>query len=277
MAKLFWILRIGGLVALSLLANRVMTGAEAYAIRFSLVTFPNGDCLAGILWHDDILFHNTTTGDLRVRLLGISNGTTPQPPSDLLVPAGRTASATGNTNWDAVNEAGLGPIWVVHLDVPAGIVFQSRADGYTVLCGSGLPPSPFPDRGSFSLPVARNLTPARTSRTFLGTDFGFDPSHTNVGVYNGGSVAAQAIIETRQGCDDAVLDRRTVGVPPNTVVQISGIGSETSCRATNALTSPWTRYIVVTVDQPSFSYVIKRLEDLKNAEKIPYGAPITQE
>ncbi len=244
--------------------------ADVYVLRFNLRSFPNGQC-DGIRWRDDIVFHNTTGQDLKVVLLGITN-VLPQPPTDLLVPAGRTVTATGNTNWDPGE-----PIWVVHLDVPEGIVFQSRAEGFLQLCMGG-PPSPSPERGAFPLPVARGLTPPDTSRTFLGTDFGSDPSYSNVGVYNGGSAAAQAIIEMRQGCDDTILDRRTLQVPPNTVVQAVGIGAPTAgCPDGLQPTSPWTRYIVVTVDQPSFTYVINRLDDLTTVKKIPYLAPITQE
>jgi hypothetical protein len=249
------------------------TASEAYVVRFFLMSFPN--CF-GILWQDDIVFHNTANQDLTVKLLGISNGSLVQPPEELRVPAGKTVTAIGKVNWRP--QGAYQPIWIAHLEVPDGIVFQSRAEGFSTLCTGGAPPSPTPDRGAFPLPVTRSLTPANVRKTFLGADFGSDASHANVGVYNAASETAEAVVEMRQGCDEALLDRRTFLVPPNSVVQVGGVGGPTvGCQSSLQPTSPWTRYIAVTVNQASFSYVLNRLDDLTSAGKIPYLAVVTQE
>lgn len=171
-----WWPRIVGVIACWALLPSYSTASDVYIVRFFLSSFPSR---FGTLWQDDIVFHNTTSQDLTVRILGISNGALADPPVNLQVPAGRTITATGKVNWRP--QGAYQPIWVVHLDVPDGLVFQSRAEGFSTRCTGGAPPSPTPDRGTFPLPIARSLTPLNASRIFLGTDLGADPSHANVG------------------------------------------------------------------------------------------------
>jgi hypothetical protein len=57
----------------------------------------------------------------------------------------------------------------------------------------------------------------------LGTDLGVSDSRTNVGIYNASDREANARIEIRRACDNAVVDQRTVTVPANTTSQIGGL------------------------------------------------------
>jgi len=82
-----------------------------------------------------------------------------------------------------------------------------------------------------------------------------DDGRTNVGVFNAGSVAATATVELRRGCDDVLVASRSVAVPPNSIVQLNGLPfASEGCSAIR--TAAYETYVVVTVDQPSFSYAI---------------------
>jgi hypothetical protein len=64
-----------------------------------------------------------------------------------------------------------------------------------------------------------------------------------------------ASIEVRRACDNSIVDRRTVAISPNTIIQVGGLTTGTNdCPSANR-TQNYVRYTVVTVDQPSFSIV----------------------
>src|SRR5882672_5582860 len=66
-------------------------------------------------WTGDVLFHNASPSETTIRLIELSNGG-PAPSADrsLVLSAGRSASAPGSWRFAA-------PLWVAHLDVPAGV------------------------------------------------------------------------------------------------------------------------------------------------------------
>jgi hypothetical protein len=237
---------------------------DVYAVRFFARSEP---CFFRILWEDDIVFHNSTAEDQVVRLLGVSNGELREPPETLLVPAGRTVSAKGKVIWLPRIPV---PLWFVHLDVPSGVIVQSRAEAHSDSCG-GVPPSPTPELGAFSLPVFRRLTPAGVSEVHLGADLGSENAYVNVGVYNAGASPASAVIELRQSCGDSLLAERTVQIPPNSIVQVTGLnGTPSGCPTTQG---SWMRYVTVKVDQPSLSYVINKKSGLVFPISTPYNSP----
>jgi hypothetical protein len=237
---------------------------DVYAVRFTALS---ERCFFLIRWQDDIVFHNPTTEDRSVRLLGISNGELREPADQLLVPAGRTVNARGKVAW--LPRAPV-PHWVVHLDVPSGVILQSRAEAHSDSCG-GVPPSPTPELGAFSLPIFRALTPAGVRKNHLGADLGSENSYVNVGIYNAASTPASALIELRQGCNDSLLAQRSVGIPPNSIIQITGLnGTPSGCPT---LQGSWMRYVTVTVDQPSLSYVINKKSELSPPIAVPYNSP----
>jgi len=111
------------------------------------------------------------------------------------------------------------------------------------------------------MPVTRELVTRGLPQIHLGTDIGgnaagmADDGRTNVGVFNAAAAVATATVELRRSCDDVVVERRTATIPPNTIVQLNGFSSIfQGCTAIN--TGAYESYVVVTVDQPSFSYVI---------------------
>lgn len=94
----------------------------------------------------------------------------------------------------------------------------------------------------------------------LGTDIGgngsgSDDGRTNIGIYNAGGTTARATAELRRACDDTLLEARTASVPPNEILQLNNFSSVfTGCSALRA--AAYETYVVVTVDQPSFSYAV---------------------
>jgi hypothetical protein len=270
-------------IAVGLLWPRSSPAEELYAVRFNTLSSING--FLRIHWRDDIVFHNTTSRDVAVRLLGMSNGGNAETPTALVVPANRTVSASAEaaarTNWSP-RTGELVPLWVVHLDVPQGVVVQSRAEAHTDLFG-GIPPSPVPDLGAFSLPVFRALVPANQLKVHLGADLGSaanplsEISYTNVGVYNASSTVASATIQLRQACNDALLEERRIAIAPDTIVQVNGLrGIPTGCSFAGPGASSWMKYVTVLVDQPSLSYIVNRKSVLPFPPAISYGSAFSQ-
>lgn len=240
------------------------TGAfasDAYFIRFRSPG-PAQGC-EQLVWRDNVLFYNQGTTVLNVRLLGMSNG--PAPPDAAAVvalPPHRVVSLNDVTqSWDP----GTG-LWVVHVDVPPGVVVESRDEALrTTNCSPS--PSPPASLAKVSLPIVRALAPAGTPQVYLGTDLGVMSSRMNVGIYNDAFVPATATITVRRTCDDAVMDSRTVTVPAQSIVQFGGFQSGDGTLA--CFFSGWSRYVMVTVDQPSFAYVANLTEALDTSGLAP--------
>ncbi len=150
-------------------------------------------------------------------------------------------------------------MWVAHVDIPPGIFVESRDELYV---GTGVPEIGALPRGKVSMPIFRELTPAG-SALHLGTDLGGNTSRINVVIYNAGSDAAVATVEVRRICDNGLADARTLMVPPNTVLQVTGltIGAGNGCPEPGV--KPWARYTVVTVSQPSLSVVSNVNENIQ--------------
>jgi len=159
------------------------------------------------------------------------------------------------------------------LDVPDGIVVESRGEiygrGLDVSCG------PFSTGteifGEFQLPVVRALILPNVSHVHLGIELGTVASRANVGIYNGGSASATARVEVRAACDDRLLDSRVVTIPAASVAYATGFESSflgTTCFGFGTA-SDYSRYVVVTLDQPGFSFVLTR------ANVMPPALPVT--
>jgi hypothetical protein len=212
----------------------------------------------------------------RVRQISVSNGVLPGLVTELVIPPRRTVS--GNRLLGSLPGGQLPFLWVARLEIPDGVLAQGRVEAAPTHCFSTAPPEP-PSYGAFSLPVIRSLTPPNTTKIHLGADLGFVDSYVNVGVYNASTEPANAAIELRQACDDSVIDRRTATIPGETIVQIGGLDGPLASCATGSppRTSDWVRYVAVTVDRPSLSYVVSKLNELPFPPRIPYASPCTPE
>jgi len=231
-------------------------GREVWVVR----AFTPGVRVDGctyLFWADDLRFFNTTSRDLRVQLVGVSNGGPRSEARELLVPAGRSHSPReANVFW---SPAGTGnAFWVNRLEVPDGVLVSSRAEP-SAACG----PPCFPCLdgrvfGSLALPVFGSLIGANQPQYHLRTDLGTDGSlasisRVNFGIYNGGDREATATMELRRECDQALIARQTVRIPADAFFQFGGFTNDTLGQ-TCLSGLRWATYGVVTVDQPSFSY-----------------------
>ena len=256
------------------------TAREAYVIRVfapgPLVEPPCGY----LYWIDELAFHNAGSTEATVRLLAISNGTRRPDASDLIVPAGRTRTVRGvGQRW---HPEGAAQLWVNHLDIPTSVLMTSRlipgiSQGDP--CPIGINTR---DYGAAPLPVFLTLRPPDEKQYHLGSDLGAGSTghaagaRVNVGVFNGGTIAATARIDVRRSCDDEVTESRVVSIPSNAIVQIPGLPHNVGpgCRTVPFVAELSSSYVVVTVDQPSFSYVISLSNELP--PKIPIGVPLTR-
>jgi hypothetical protein len=243
-------------VSISILLQPTIYAAPAHVIRFGAA----GRTIVcdTYAWHDVLTFYNTTNATATIRVLGISNGSPYLTDPDTIdVPPGAVVSADNVLRgaWQPPLDRG-GGLWMMHLDVPAGIIIESRDEMF--LGNSCIPislPIPPASLGKVSLPVFREAVPANERQVHLGTDLGSKGARINVGIYNESQMVANAHIEVRRSCDNSIVDSRDVQVPPDTLVQVAGLQPGLNTCAPFATTFTWLRYTVVTVDQPSMTFV----------------------
>jgi hypothetical protein len=257
-------------IILYLTTPRLLLGAEAYVIGFraeSQITY--GSCLL-ISWTPDLTLHNTGSQEARVKLLSLSNGILPSQTTEITVLPHRTIS--GRLLLGQTPAGQLPFLWVARLDIPESVLAQSRVEASPANCGRTSPPEP-PWYGAFALPVTRSLTPPNAARVHLGADLGIEDAYVNVGIYNAGVQPAHANVELRRACDDSIVESRSITIPPDSIIQLSGLdGPLTSCATGTTPGSGWVRYVTVTVDQPSLSYVVNKLNELPDRPSISYGS-----
>jgi len=251
-----------------LLAAVAVHAADAYLVRFA--ADGRSSTCASAFWADDILLYNNQATPATVRLLGLSNGTIrPETPREVTVLPHRVFSIAqafrARVVWAPLETS---PIWVVHLDIPDGITIDSRDEVYYEFACGTLPEHDRRSAGKVSLPVFRALVPAGQPQIKLGTDLGGRSGRMNVAIYNAGENAATAHVDVRNACDDAVVDSRDVGIPANTILQFGGFRTfGPDCTTTDA--ASWMRYTIITVDQPSISYVSNLTDDLPPVDIVP--------
>jgi len=213
-------------------------------------------------WADDVLLYNGNSSPATIRLLSFSNAGIPTDlPTTVTIASQQAMSlnaATRTNPWRPSDGGGTGTSALsgVHLDVPTGVVIDSR-DEFFAVDAPCLVVGPYRvSLGKLSLPVYRSLQPAGKPKVFLGSDLGGRNLRVNVGIYNAGTAPATVQLQLRRVCDGSVDDERVITVPPQTTLQYGSLhkGSDDTCTA-DPITPPYQRYTVVTADQPSLSYV----------------------
>lgn len=253
------------LTLMLMVANRLIA-ADAYFIRFSATGHGNAVGTRSVVWRDDIILFNTTKTTVNVQFLGVSNGgaQADTPPLTLApgLPVSLNASPV-NQQWAPV---GAPALWELHLDIPAGVIAESRDEFYvTYDTGVSIPPQA---RGKVSMPVFRQLTPANAPQIYLGTDLSANDSRTNIAVYNAGTDTATATIELRRVCDQSLADARTITVPPNVLLQTGGLSAgprQENPACPGGASTQWEMYTVITLSQPSLTYVSNINDSLQSA------------
>ncbi len=238
-----------------LLACSAAGAAEFYVVRFRTdPLYPSAPCVR-FGWIDELIFYNANQTPATVKNLGTTShaslGQVEIPPKTLLSSNSFSGDALGG-----VPDTRIG-IAVNKLGVPDGVTVASRAQVFGPI--GCVPQTSFDYQGSLPLPVVAALTEPNLPQVHLATDLGRQERHTNVIIYNGGTTTATATIELRQGCG-FLIETRTARIDPNSVIQIARFTDE--AHQTNfactfpALMTQTSRYVIVTVDQPSFSNVI---------------------
>jgi hypothetical protein len=189
-----------------------------------------------------------------VTFLGVSGGVPPAPLPLVLPPHSGLSGVCSSPVYESWWPTSKPAEWVLHLDIPPGVVVESR-DEYSVLVLALTDIPPYEGQ-KVSMPVFRSLTPANQAQFHLGTDLGGASSRLNVGIYNAGTSTATAVVEVRAICGGDLLSSTTVTIPADSVVQTSGITSGDASAGANQL------YTVVTVSQPGLSYVANINESL---------------
>jgi len=213
------------------------------------------------LWVNNLVFFNGNPTAAEVHILGVANGIPVlTDPSVIVIPPGRAVSANGVLRgaWTPAPVDDKVKLWIMHLDVPDGVVIESRDElinGYPCIFQIPAPPESL---GKVSLPIFRDAVPPNTLQTFLGSDVGSRSARINVGVYNAGNVLASAHIEVRRVCDSGLTDARDIVIPADTVVQTNGLTTGSALCSSGQF--DFMRYTTVTVDQPSMVYVVALTE-----------------
>ena len=245
----------------SLLLSLPLAARDAYFVRFNAAV-GRPDVCDRLIWRDDVYLYNTTSSSATVRLLGVSNGTLASGvPTSFDLSPGELVSFHYSTHTDVPRgwvPEGTFYLWVIHLDIPAGIVAESRNEMTLESCFSELGGNTV---GKVSMPMFTKLVPPGETQVTLGTDLGNRTTRINVGIYNAGADTATADISVRRACNGSVVSSRRVSISPNTIVQIGGFDTGTSECSALPQTAGFGRYVTVTVDQPSFSYVANVSED----------------
>lgn len=271
-----------GIILVSFLPYSSLTvpalAAEVYVVRFiTSGTLVEPPCKY-LRWNDHLLFHNTASQAATVRFLGVSNGPPRADASNLTVPAGRSRSVAGTLlGW---NPNGNAVLWVNRLDVPDGVLLASRLE---VAVGSGAPCAPASDGrgvGATGLPTFSSLRAPNERQYHLATDIGADATgyaanaRINVGIYNAGSMTATATVEVHRGCDERLMESRTTSIPADSILQVLGLSTRTGPGCGSPFTTNlYTTYVIVRVDQPSFSYAVTLSNELP--PQIPIGVSLT--
>jgi hypothetical protein len=233
---------------------------EFYVIRFHARGKTSGCRQAE--WAGDALLYNQNSHPATVHLLDVSGELPSGVVTDFTLAPKQTYALSKSRITAAWRPrgAGLPSLWILHLQVPSGVIIEGRDEVYEVfICTSD--PSPGPPVKT-SLPVFAALAPPGSPQVKLGTDLGSASARQNVAIYNSGNQTATAFIEVRRGCDDGVVDSRTVTIPARTISQFGGFGTgsgQNECRSpqlqVDIPVNHYIRYTVITVDQPSISFV----------------------
>lgn len=268
-----------GLVGL--LASGIISAREIRVVRFQTLPpdFSPPPCISFVQWVSETYFHNTTDTNQAVRFLGVSNGDVRPNPRPLIVPTRQTVVLRGESvlDWEPVQRSVL---WINRLDLPEGIVVANRLVS-AIFTPDHIDP-PCTGRGSYNggppLQIFTGLTPAGKPQYHLGIGLGStysaDPfaianARFNVGLYNGGSVAATAVVQVYCGqplgmpiVPNDLIKTEQISIPANTLVQRTVVGSTMAAGCASVGLPTTIYYAIVTVDQPSLSYAVGLSNDL---------------
>jgi hypothetical protein len=235
-------------------------GEDVFLLRFHSTV--RKDACHSVTWTGDARLLNQNSVPVEAKLVDMSDGgVLPGTQRFLTLPPGEVISVMtqGPSGWAPSVQDTTYALWVLHLDVPSGVLLENRDE--VAALNDCVGPTPPTSITKIPLPAVRALVPAGVPQTKLGTDLGLRASHQNVAVYNDGLQIAVAHIEVRRSCDNTIAAQRDVTVDPKSIIQVNGIPVGTNT-CSSSLLSAHERYTVVVVDQPSFSIVSSVADDV---------------
>lgn len=223
---------------------KVASASDMFVLQFSGIGGTGANCRS-VVWKTGTLLANTNTAPATITLLGASENATEEdaPTTATLGPGEVTSLAKIAPLWAPPNPSTYA-LWVVHLDIPDGVLLENGAS-----VGDGQPclqPQPI-FSSTTHIPTPSILVPANMIQTRLGTGLGDTLSHQNVTIYNGGANTAAATVNLIRTCDQRVVSTRTVSIAPNAVLQVFGL-KDVDSTCTGVLTQ-------VIVSEPSLVWV----------------------
>lgn len=205
-----------------------------------LVNDPAINSPAVIEWDTDAFFYNQGSTEARIEFLDDYAG------------LGFTLAPHASTS---LSKAIPQIFRFIHASVPDTVIIENALFIGTTRTRPDPPLTQYV-HGMVRLPVFTSIVPANRPQVHLATFMGSVISRHNVWVYNGGDEPATARIAVHRQCDDAVIDEATIAVPPRDAIVVNGMGAAPSGCPTGP--RDWTGatlYTIVTVDQPSLSFV----------------------
>jgi hypothetical protein len=246
--------RLFVVVVTLLLASRPLVARDAFVIQVAgpLVFLDQDPCTA-FEWTTELLALNTTSTVASIDILGTSNGSLPPSAhAAFLAPNSATSLPLNDLGWIPVENTS--PVWVLHLDVPQGIIIQSRIEPTGLSFAAPCPAyERLLARGDLPLPVMTDLIPPLQAQYFLGADLGDLVNTAYATIYNAAATDGHATVDVFWECDGALLSTVQITIPPNTTLQAAVVGDYGACAATDTI--PRGRYLVITQDTTGFSVV----------------------
>jgi hypothetical protein len=253
-------------LALALLLAPSLFANDVWVIGGKATSQAVDGCTA-TMWTGDAVFQNTTNAPAVISVLSSDLILAPPIPVTFTLAPGKTTTfATQRSANPTKFFTPIAPVWIDHFDVPEGVVVEGRIEIGASVCNVS-PPIFGPVNGKVSTPTFHSLVAANTLQRHLGTDIGLIDARVNVGVYNGGDLRANAHVEVRRACNDALLASTNVSVERNSLVQVSLNPGAPQVACSSADAPGWVTYTTVSVDQPSLTFA----STISNGTSQPMG------
>jgi hypothetical protein len=275
LAKYLW--RV--LILLSLVV--VVRGEDAYFLRMNAFGRPldTSGCVRA-QWLDDVLLYNTNPAESSVGIVAATYPI-PQPSVPLFIAVPARSSRSLNESVVGVSPASTDRIGVLHLNLPPGVIATSRmlfysAQNQPLPAGCPVVFSP-PAFGavagsSTTLPIRHGFAAPNAAQIHVGADLAGISARISVVIYNGSNSAARASVAVERGCG-GLTDSRVVDVDPQSVLQVMGLSTDDDRPCGFGNPAELRRNVIVTVDQPSMSWVTMTQQGAQFAPLIGSAQP----
>lgn len=216
------------------------------------------------VWRADALLMSPPDTATDVQVLDVSNGGAAEQPLFALIPGRAISLGFG------ARDHAPAVVWITHVQVPPGTIVDGRLTYFTDDC-RGIP-APLEPSVKVQTPIFRALVPAAVRQVHTGSDLGAQDARVNVGIYNDGTVPAEALIVVRRpNCDGAPTEKH-VTIPPRSLIQDS-LNPPTPCSQAGLMFPGSYTITEVTVSEPSLTYAVALSNGTPPGATIGFGSP----